>query len=507
MIRPQVLIVGAGPTGLVLALGLARRGIDLQIIDKKKGPGEASRAMAVQARTLEFYRQLGFADDVVSRGIKMEQMHMREGHEEAAAFQLGDIGDGLSPYPFVLSFPQDEHEKILVGELQKLGINVQWETELRSFVPHESEVSVVLVRHGVSEVAQFTYLCGCDGAHSVVRHGLHLEFPGGVYDQIFFVADVAIDAGQHTDFTMHLGATNFCLMLPIRTSGMWRLIGTVPKEYAFKEGLQFTDIQVHAEELMEVKVGQVNWFSRYQVHHRVASHFRVGRCFIAGDAGHVHSPAGGQGMNTGIGDAWNLAWKIADMIRGRADDGLLDTYEEERLAFAQTLVKTTDRAFRGITSESALGNLFRSFILPNMAHFLTGFTPVKRAMFRTISQTRIHYDGVLSEGSAGELNGGYRLPWVQLPDGDNFQALQSLDWQIHVYGFPHPELEAAAQKAGVPLHAYEWTDAAHEAGLKEDAFYLIRPDGYVALASATQDGEALAAYLTRHGLNLGQPSL
>ncbi len=462
MNESQVLIVGAGPTGLVLALFLAKAGITPRIIEKNTGPGQASRAMVVQARTLEFYRQLGFAEEVVSKGIPMRSAHLREGNREVTEIKIGDFGAGLSPYPFVLSFPQDDHERLLGEHLQAAGMEIEWGTELTDFRDDGDQVHATLRRNGVEETCTADYLCGCDGAHSAVRHGLGTDFPGGTYTQRFFVADAEAkgDAAVTDGFSMCLGAHALCLVFPIRSTGMHRLIGLVPDELSERENLTFEDIQPFVEKLIGLHVTKLNWFSLYRVHHRVAEHFRADRVLLLGDAGHIHSPAGGQGMNTGIGDAVNLAWK---------------------------------------TGEGIGHQLFRETLVPHLAPFLLGFSGARTAAFRLVSQTRIHYgESALSDGAAGAVHGGDRLPWVPLESGsDNFEPLKSLDWQVHVYGETGQDLREAAQNAGLALHQFDWSEAARTAGLKRDALYLIRPDGYVALADARQDAATLQAYLAR----------
>ena len=283
---------------------------------------------------------------------------------------------------------------------------------------------------------------------------------------------------------------------------MKRLIGTVPLALVERDDeLGFGELQPFVESLLGVQVEQLNWFSTYKVHHRVAERFGVGRVFIAGDAGHVHSPAGGQGMNTGIGDAFNLAWKLADVIQGRAGAALLDSYEPERIAFARKLVETTDRAFKNMVDQSWSGRMLRTRLLPMLAPMVTEFAAVRRAMFRTVSQTRINYrESVLSEGQAGEVHGGDRLPWVPSAAGGNFASLRALAWRIQIHGTTSPALAEVAARRGLPVDRLDWSAAAAEAGLAPDAAYLLRPDGHVALALADQDVARLEAYAVRLGL-------
>ena len=188
-----------------------------------------------------------------------------------------------------------------------------------------------------------------------------------------------------------------------------------------------------------IAVNRVNWFSTYRVHHRVADRFRRGRVFLLGDAAHVHSPVGGQGMNTGIGDAVNLSWKLAAALRG-ASPSILDSFEPERIAFARRLVASTDRAFTVATSPGGIARFMRIAVVPRLLPMLARFTAVRRYMFRTVSQTAINYRATpLSQGAAGNVQAGDRLPWVPptgaaAESGDNFTPLESLDWQVHVYG-------------------------------------------------------------------------
>lgn len=497
----QVLIAGAGPTGLVLALGLARQGIGFRIIDRRGGPGQASRAMVVQARTLEFYGQLGMADAVVAAGVRANAVHLREHGREVATISFGDLGDAVSPYPFALCYAQDDHERFLIERLALAGVQVEWNCELKSFTQDDAGIRVVLAMPTGEAVCEAAYLCGCDGAHSAVRHGMGMGFAGGTYDQLFYVADVVVDGGFHTDILVSLADHGLALMLPVRGRGVQRFIGIVPTGVDDRADVSFETVRPSAEGLLGVHVAAVNWFSTYRVHHRVASGFRAGRAFIAGDAGHIHSPAGGQGMNTGIGDAVNLAWKLAHVLRGRVDPVVLDTYEAERLPFARRLVATTDRAFHGMTGPGWASRLLRAWVLPGMAPVLARSSAMRRAVFGTVSQTRIAYRrSPLSQGRAGGVHGGDRLPWVPSATGGNFTSLAAMDWRVHVYGEVGHALADAAAALRLPVDRFAWTPAAERSPLARDAAYLLRPDGHVALALPDQDAADLTGFAARIGL-------
>jgi len=513
MSSTQVLIVGAGPTGLNLALALVRRNVQCRLISEADGPGKESRAMVVQARTLEFYDQYGFGSEMVQQGVVAETAHVRQGgsgadNREVLSFSFKEMGAGLSPYPFALAYPQDDHERFLIQKLKDLGCEVEWGAKLADFRQDENGVTCTIEHSdGRVETAESAYICGCDGARSRVRETLQLGFPGGTYEQLFFVADVKIEQGFSRDLYINLGEHILTLMFPVRSSGMQRLIGLVPPELSNRQDLAFEDIRAQVEGLLDIKVTQLNWFSSYRVHHRVADKFRVGRAFLAGDAGHIHSPAGGQGMNTGIGDAVNLGWKLAHVLQSRAHPSLLDSYDPERIGFARSLVSTTDRAFTGLVGEGVMGQFTRKILTPLVFSVATRFTLGRHAIFRTISQTRIHYpDSPLSQGVAGDVHGGDRLPWTGDSVPNNFEPLRSLDWQAHIYGDRDNDVEDFCRKINLPLNVFPWSDGATNAGFKKNALYLVRPDGYIALSADEQKVSKLRTFVEQFDLRFSKPS-
>ena len=508
MRETQVVIAGAGPTGLVLALWLTRLGVRVRIVDKTAEPGTTSRALAVQARTLELYGQVGLADSVVAQGWEVAAVNLWARGRRVARAALGEIGKGLSPFPNPLIFPQDEHERLLIERLSGAGVEVERRAELVGFEDAGAGVRVRLRGpDGAEETCQASYLAGCDGAHSRVREALNIGFPGGTYSHVFYVADVKID-GPVADGELHvaLDQDDFLGVFPMKGEGRARFVGSVRAESEdAHESLGWDDVSRSVLERMRIRVERVNWFSTYRVHHRVAQRFQAGRAFLLGDAAHVHSPVGGQGMNTGIGDAINLAWKLAAVVRGEAPPPLLDTYEPERIAFARRLVATTDRIFELVTSTGGIARRVRLDVVPRLIPVLFGFPATRRFLFRTVSQTAIRYrDSALSVGAAGEVHGGDRLPWVRLDeDTDNFSPLRSIDWQAHVYGAAEPALERACASRHVALHVFPWTAGARRAGLRRNALYLVRPDGYVALADPGAHPANLERYLDERELRPG----
>ncbi|MHC8382686.1 FAD-dependent oxidoreductase [Pseudomonas sp. LB3P14] len=504
MNRSDVLIIGAGPTGLVLALWLSKLGIRVRILDKTSTPGTTSRALAVQARTLELYRQLDLSTAVVQNGHRVGAANFWVKGEPVARLPLTRIGEGLTPYAFLEIFPQDEHERLLIDRLEAFGIKVERNTELESFEETGDGITASLrLADGQQETCQACYLAGCDGARSIVRKTLDTGFPGGTYQQIFYVADVQA-SGPTFNGELHvdLDEADFLAVFPLAGTGRARLIGTVRDERAdHAETLQFEDVSSRAIEHMKIKIEQLNWFSTYRVHHRVADHFRTGRAFLLGDAAHVHSPAGGQGMNTGIGDAINLAWKLAAVLSGGAEAKILDTYETERIAFARKLVATTDRVFSFVTAEGRMADLLRTRLAPFVIPKMASFEASREFLFRTVSQITLNYRGMrLSTGVAGHVHGGDRLPWAHDGEGDNFESLKCPTWQVHVYGDTSDEMIAWCHEHHLPLHVFDWRPAFEAAGLGRNGFYLLRPDTYVAIADNSADPKVIERYFRDHGI-------
>jgi 2-polyprenyl-6-methoxyphenol hydroxylase-like FAD-dependent oxidoreductase len=498
MSRPQVLIVGAGPTGLVLALWLTHLGVRVRIVDKAAQAGATSRAVAVQARTLELYRQMGLDEAVLEGGRRVAAANFWVRSRRVATALLGPIGQGLSPYPYLIMYAQDEHERMLEARLAALGVRVERGVEATGFTQTADGVTATVG----GETCEADYIAGCDGAHSVVRKAVAGDFPGGTYAHLFYVADVqgsgpALDGDLHVD----LDTADFLAIFPLKGKGRARLIGTIADEAADPDQLTFDDVSRTAIEGMRLQIEAVNWFSTYRVHHRVAERFRDGRAFIVGDAAHIHSPVGGQGMNTGIGDAINLAWKLAAVLQARAGDALLDTYQAERRGFATRLVATTDQVFTFATSPGRFARIVRTRVFPVVVGLAVRVAAVRALMFRTVSQIGVSYrKSPLSAGAAGHVRGGDRMHWVETASGDNFEGLDPRSWHVEVHGQVRQGLKDWCDMNGVALHSHRWTAAAETAGVRRDAAYLLRPDGYVALAVPSGSDRALERYFTARSM-------
>ena len=497
---PAVLIAGAGPTGLNLALWLTRLGIRVRIIDKNADAAPFSRALGVQARTLELYSQLGdLADEVVAKGVEVQGINLWSRGRKRARVPFKSVGEDLSPFPFVLTFAQDQHERLLIDRLAALGVNVERSTELVRFDQNERCVNAVLQRpDGSEERFEAVYLAGCDGARSAVRETMGAGFGGGTYSHLFYVADIdATGPSVDSDIHVELDEADLLAIFPMSGQNRIRIVGTIREDTVKDERtFGFDDVSRRPIEQMKLNILRVNWFSTYRVHHRMADRFHDRRAFLLGDAAHIHSPVGAQGMNTGIGDAVNLAWKLADVLNGRAKPDLLETYALERMAFARRLVATTDRVFTIASKPGRAARIVRIDIVPRLLPLLFRFRFMRRFLFRTVSQIEIRYPkSPLSAGKAGGVRGGDRLPWVRTEAGvDNFASLRKLAWQVHVYGEPPANLAGVCAELGIAFTVFEWKSEMKKAGLGRGALYLIRPDGYVALADPGGDPVRLRAY-------------
>jgi 2-polyprenyl-6-methoxyphenol hydroxylase-like FAD-dependent oxidoreductase len=311
MINTNVLIVGAGPTGLSLACQLVRYGIDFVIIEKSPGVTAYSKAIGVQARTMEIYEQLGVVEQALDLGQIAGKIQIVAGGKVRGGVDLSAMGEGLSPYPYLFILDQSKNEQLLYEYLQSHQRDVQWKTELEQFTQDKMGVTAqVKTADGISETISAKYLVGCDGAKSSVRNALGLNFEGSTFERLFYVADAQIDwAFTHDAGYGCLSRDSLTFFFPMVGEKRYRIVGTFPDGFDKDTGqILYTEIEQRIKEntKLSLDISDVNWFSVYKVNTRAVNKFSVGRCFVAGDAAHIHSPAGGQGMNTGIQDAYNL---------------------------------------------------------------------------------------------------------------------------------------------------------------------------------------------------------
>ncbi len=510
----DVLVIGAGPTGLMLANQLARRGVRVLIIDRHVGPSCETRALGVQARTLEIYANLGIVDRALELGKRGTGANVWAQGRKFARVPLGEAGQAVTPYPFILLLGQDDNERIMGDKLRDLGVSVQWNTELVGLEQEPDGVAATLRRpDGRHEKGFAAWVAGCDGAHSSVRELSGIAFPGAPYEHVFFVADVEARGSMVAEeVNVYLWRKGFHLLFPMRGKDHWRIVGILPPALRGRDDVKFEAVipSLRNEAGAGLSFKACTWFSTYRIHHRSAARFRDRRCFLLGDAAHIHSPVGAQGMNTGLQDAYNLAWKLALVVKGRAESALLDSYEDERIPVARRLLNTTDRAFRLVVSDSRFAGLLRTKILARIAAFAMSREPIQRFAFRVVSQTGIHYRKNALSKSMGDLpagapRAGDRFPWLRLklradgPVEDSFQTFGDTQFNLIVVGQRSLPEEALGLGDLLRIHAIP-VDPTNDAELArvqipQPSFYLVRPDGHVGLCGSRMEIAVVKRYV------------
>lgn len=506
--KTDVIIVGAGPTGLALACQFIRYGIDFVIFDRKETTTPHSKAIGVQARTLEIYEQIDLADKLIEQGAIAAKARMVVGGEVRGEAEFSEIGAGLSPYPFILIVEQGRHEKILYDFIKSHGRDVLWQTELENFTQDESGVKAnVKMAGGETETIEAKFLIGCDGAKSPVRQGLHLTFEGITFERMFYVADVRIDwKFSHDALHVFLMKNNLLAFFPMTGEKQWRIVGTFPEEFAKDEGeVLYEEIeeQIKKDAELDLDITNVNWFSTYKVHTRHVNKFSEGRCFLAGDSAHIHTPAGAQGMNTGIQDGYNLAWKLAMVLRTAADARILETYNQERLENAENLLKTTDRFFNFVASPDTILSYLRTHIFPYIAGVAFSIDAVKKFVFPRVSQIGINYRTSALSVNRGNfsVSAGERMPYFTIEGASVYDRLK--EPKFHLLAFSDgqnaiPDLSEALGDYAAYADYHElplYPNVAEIFGSTESFLVLVRPDNYIGLISGTDAPQSIRDYL------------
>ncbi|TQM38869.1 FAD-dependent monooxygenase [Pseudonocardia cypriaca] len=496
----DVLVVGAGPAGLVAATVLAELGVAVRIVDRDAGPVEQSRAAIVHVRTLELLDRIGVAERAVAEGVRTTAVEVFERGRRIAGFPLvGRGSEGRTPFPFALGLAQDRTERLLVERLGQLGVRVEWDTELIGL--HRVPSGVRAVVRG-AEPIEARWVVGADGASSSVRRALGIGFAGRTYDQAGVLADVRLDGDPPADGTIRLHLT------PGGFVGLFRLgpdrhrvFGALPRGLA-PAGTEISHepygdvpedrLRRWCAEVAGTAVRDVHWSALFRVHSRLAERFRSGPVFLAGDAAHIHSPAGGQGMNLAIGDAVNLAWKLGLVARGEAHERLLDSYEAERMPVAVTVLRGADRGFALETAAHPAAVWGRAHLAGRAITFAQRLPPVRHAVFRLFSQTWITYR---DNPATGGVRAGGRAPCGGPRAG--------LRHHLLVFGDPAAgwAVEAALDAYAVPVSVE--VVPAGEHGLRRQYrarppwLVLVRPDGHIGYAGPADDLDALTAHLDR----------
>jgi len=509
----DVLIIGAGPTGLSLACQLVRYGIDFVILEKNEGVTPHSKAIGVQARTLEIYDQIGLAQKAVEHGTVAGKGRLLVGGEVRGELDFSNIGEGLSPYPYVLMLEQSKNEKLLYEYLQSHRKEVLWQAELESFSQNDSGVTAQLkTTDGASQIIEAKYLVGCDGPKSLVRHTLGLKFEGSTFERMFYVADAQIDWNfSHDALHICLSKDSFVVFFPLKGEKRYRIVGVFPEEFSKDEGeVLYEEIESRIKELaeLELDIHDVEWFSTYKVHTRHVNRFSEGRCFLAGDAAHIHSPAGAQGMNTGIQDGYNLAWKMALVVQGNADEKLLETYNGERLENAKHLLQTTDRMFQFAAGSEWFLSFLRTDVLPPLAKYIFSFDPVKKFLFPLISQIGINYrHSSLSQHTGDEdfkVKAGDRMPYFLIDGESVYDKLRQPNF--HWLVFSDAANSSQTLQTELEDHYAELVDfnvislhrqVAEAFGTERPFSMMLRPDNYIGSISTETSLNGLRVFLNK----------
>ncbi|MFJ8622714.1 FAD-dependent oxidoreductase [Kitasatospora sp. NPDC093550] len=535
--RPHVplLVVGAGPVGLAAAHELTRRGLRVRIVDARDEPPTTSRAIATHPRTLEVYDHMGIVDEMLAAGRRITAFTLYQRGRRMTRLDA-DYSATPTRFPFTLAVDQADTERVLRGALARLGVEVEWGTRLAELAEEDGFVRARLeLPGGAQELIGTPWLLGCDGGHSLVRKTLGVPLEGESAET-WMLADAQVETALPADSIYWVRTGGVTLMaVPLTEPGRWRMLDTAPRDRS-------TDPVTVAERLTrmlsagtgtEFRVAPPRWTSVFTFQQRMVRRMRVGRCLLVGDAAHVHSPASGQGMNTGIQEAYNLAWKLAMVVHGQASAGLLDSYTAERVPVGEALLATTKRATRMIQ----LKNPVADRLLPLLFGVLRTVHPlrarVQRGFLGGISGLNLHYGrSPLTVPSAGARSGpapGERITQVDEARSatPGWQALlaelRDLNWTLLVFSGPGAAHTGERAAALADRHK-DWLSVrtvrcsagdggeGHPAPLPLDpglpaalggrpgGWILVRPDAYVAARGELLDESALTEAAARAGL-------
>ena len=512
--NPDVVVVGAGPVGLVAAAELARRGVRVRVIDKLAKPSDQSRAIAVHARSLDMFDRMGIVDEMVSTGIKATAMQLYAGHSRLFRIPLGGVD---SAFPFTLTTAQTETERVLGDHLQSLGVIVERGVELVGLA-QDGSAAELTVRHddGSTEQVSTSWVIGADGAHSTVRKMVGTRLAGSFVGERFLLGDVDAEHGLDLD-SMHtfFAPDGPVVVLPM-LDGRMRFLAEVHDAPGTPMNMHPTQDELQA--ILDRRIGGIrvvhsHWLTSFEIHHARVPAFRWGRVFLAGDAAHIHSPAGGQGMNTGMQDAFNLAWKLAAVVNGQAGDTLLDSYQAERIPVADGVIAFTDRLTRAGTL-SGVPRRIRDVVIRMLSHV----PAARRFMANMAEEVNINYrNSPIAVGPApkhAKVAAGDHLPHAV-----DAAVQKQLSVVCGVQNIGHVLLTVAsghvAPAAGegqvqvlvtaddIPVAGYDTVIAdpngvvAQRFGLKNGGRVVIRPDGYIGAVASLDDTTTVADYFAK----------
>lgn len=522
--EPPLLIVGAGPVGLTMACELARHGVRCRIIDKAAERSQTSKALAIFPRTLEVFETVGVIEPVLNAGMRLHGIRIHNRAEKIAGIEMSSI---QSPYPFVLSLPQSETERMLIEHLTSFGVSVERDRELVGLTQTDSRVRAV-IRHasGREETIESPWLIGCDGAHSATRHLLGMEFQGAPYDESFVLADVKIEGAISKNYANLFFSDEGIFAIIAFSSEYSRIIANIPVESREQELPDFTfeEIQAIAERRgpPDLRLSDPIWISRFHISRRIVSQFRKLRVFLLGDSAHIHSPAGGQGMNTGIQDAFNLAWKLALVVSGRAPTQLLASYHLEREPIARGVLNLTDRITRIATMHNPVVQTARNILLP----IVSGIDFLEEKIADRLAELTVNCrsSAIVENHGPGRPRAGDRAPDAELRDGNGkacrfFELFREPRHILLLFSGASLNEESEAFRSEcanslgdvVRLHRIVRGHNATQGGdlldisgtahslyqLVSGGVILVRPDGYIAFRNDRFDTAKFRNYLAK----------
>jgi 2-polyprenyl-6-methoxyphenol hydroxylase-like FAD-dependent oxidoreductase len=515
----DVLIVGAGPTGLMMASQLAVRNISFRIIDKNEHSSRYSGAMILQARSIEIIEQLGLAKKAILDGTVANEIIFVFNGRQIASINIKNLGLGFTEYPYLLMIEQPKIEKLFIDFITNLNVEVERELELVNFTEHtDGIVSTLKHSDGKEEQIKSKYIVGADGSHSVVRKQLNIPFNGITYPIPLFITD----CHAHFDFShdvicFSISKGAIAGFFPL-ADGKWRIDGAFTGKSDSKYAFTFNDIEKEFAKRtqIEIQLYDPQWFSVFHSSNRIADTFRLKRCFLAGDSAHVQSPIGAQGMNSGMQDAYNLAWKLALVIQNKAKPILLDTYSAERKPVAKNLLRFTNKVFKIVINQDYFTRNFRMHTLPFLLKFINPLIrniKVRRLFFEIISEIGIRYNKSvlcrkrLSDYFSFKPKCGERLPYLIFNQNGKEVNIQKkiTGKSFHLFIFNKNKLSTKIinvvnkYKDVLTFEHIDFTKGTKNVyryfGVRESGLILVRPDMHIAFVSLKTDTKMLEDYL------------
>lgn len=519
----EVLIIGAGPTGLMMACQLWRCGVKLRILDKQQDRAHESRAFAIQAKSMEIFQNLGIAEEFLKLARSNVDFAFFINGKKQIEINFQHFQHQDTPFPSVYFLSQTETERILIEFLEKKAIYIERQKELITFTQDIKCVQATIKDNiaGSAEKINCAYIIGCDGAHSSIRHTLNFSFEGNAYPQIFNLVDASIEwPYSRNKFLFFLGKNGVFVHIPL-TEQISRIMLAKRAGHA-EEKLStpnLVELEHLASVLTQVPVKLVNpiWISQFRLHHRGVIKYYQNRAFLVGDAAHIHSPVGGQGMNTGIQDGTNLAWKLALVLKKGISDKLLDTYEAERHPVGKILLKTTDQFFSLLTAKGYFISKLQNWLLPFVITFLFSKKNLEKRLFWFMSQLNIHYaknsfNYEVIEKSHQVLKGGpgpgYRAPNAPANSSSLFKLVSHKPFNILYFETKKEQTDKHIEKINVfiknnrdwmQVHVFVLSPANQllfkRYGVISSAMYVVRPDGYIGFRINSNNYFLLEKYL------------